>query len=48
MNDKFADVLAARLYDYVETTRVNDIDLRPDPPLAPLPTRLQRLLEHHT
>ena len=45
MDDKFANVLAARLYDYVETTKVNDIDLHPDPPLAPLPTRLQRLLE---
>ena len=45
MDDKFANVLAARLYDYVETTRVHDIDLHPDPPLAPLPTRLQRLLE---
>ena len=45
MNDKFADVLAARLYDYGETTRVNDTDLRPGSPLAPLPTRLQRLLE---
>ena len=44
MNDKFANVLAARLYDYVETTRVNDINLSTDPPLAPLPTRLQRLL----
>ena len=45
MNDEFADVLAARLYDYAEATRVNDIDLRPDAPLAPLPIRLQRLLE---
>ena len=45
MDDKFANVLAARLYDYVEATRVNNINLSPDPPLAPLPTRLQRLLE---
>ena len=45
MDDKFANVLAARLYDYVEATRVNDIDLHPDPPLAPLPTRLQRHLD---
>lgn len=45
MDDKFANVLAARLYDYVETNSVHDVDLRPDPPLAPLPTRLQRLLE---
>ena len=44
-DDKFANVLAARLYDYVEANRVNCLDLTPDPPLAPLPTRLQRLLE---
>ena len=44
-DDKFANVLEARLYDYVEANRVNDLNLSPDTPLAPLPTRLQRLLE---
>lgn len=45
INDKFANVLAARLYDYGEAARVNDIDLSPDPSLVPLPTRLQLLLD---